>query len=205
MQKRFFLIGMTLLLLPAMMWAQEMRHLTPEQSAKALRLLRQHNTFVQYCGCCAKDKLGYVHISEMTVKEDMVHIVGEDIAKGSPYEADIDLAAVWLPMIKEGELQSLDNLAVSVDAKADPCTKLVAPANEVMAKLLEIEKDGLMDATTREAPEPLPAELNGRSFHLHNEQLPNKLEKRGKVEKLESLEKAPVHRIEKPVTTPTAE
>ena len=47
MQKRFFLIGMTLLLVPAMMWAQEMRHLTPEQSDKALRIRRKDSALQQ--------------------------------------------------------------------------------------------------------------------------------------------------------------
>ena len=123
---------------------------TPIKAAEANRaakLLRQHNVMVDFCGCCEKASPVYVKIKKVTVGESTIRVLGSDIETGKPYDKEVDVARTWVPIVMKGELKQMSCIGQMSGVKCDPCTTLSTPRGDIGAKIKEIEKDGLLEAS----------------------------------------------------------
>ena len=121
--------------------------LTNEQAMRVAKQLKQHNTMMEYCGCCEKPVATCVRIGKVTSDSISVTVTGTDLATGKAYERKVDVAEIWLPVLKSGRIEKLECLGLLASVTCDPCTHPSLPTGQVAAKMLAAELDGFMEGS----------------------------------------------------------
>lgn len=148
--KRLLLTLAVVCIAVAWSYADEPSSYTPTQCAQAVKLLKSHNVMIDFCGCCeVRKKPVYVQIKSVVTDSTTIIVKGTDIESGKSYDEFVDLNAVWLPFVLNGELKKIECACVKMGWKCNPCTSLATPTGDIGQKVLDIEKEGLMDPIER--------------------------------------------------------
>lgn len=155
------LVFSSLLLSTAICGAQTVANsasvLTPNQSSRVAKVIRQHNVIMDFCGCCESSKPQCIQVSDVKHDSISVSVIGIDIATGKKYSKTIDVAETWIPVMVGKQVKKMACVGRSAGVNCEPCTEPSVPTGSVGEKMLALELDGLMET------DPRPVKIEGKS------------------------------------------
>lgn len=169
MKKHLILLAafvLPMLLCNAQKSDNEASALTAEQASKVAKILRQHNAMIEYCGCCETPAAKYIQISKVSHDSVSVTVTGTNIETGERYKKVVDVAEVWTPQLTSGSISKMQCVGLLAKINCDPCTNPSVPTGGIGKKMLELELDGLMEASGEKPAKEVKYDLKNQNRDL---------------------------------------